>query len=241
MALSTEQMDLTNNGFDIGIVMQRDTVRRPVGDVGNAKSYPFPVLYQQVHDATVLDLFDPGIARAAPEPWVEAARDLERAGVKGISGGCGFMAIHQPAMAAAVDIPVFTSALLWVPLVARLLGQNQRIGIMTANNQVLGEEYYRASGWSSEDIPVVATGLEDTDFGAILRGQEGRHLAPEDQKRVEAIIVDRAEEFVASHPEIGAIVLECTNFPPYADAIKAATGRPVFHIVNLIESIHQTL
>ena len=201
----------------------------------------FPVLYRQVHDATVLDLFDPGIALAAPEPWVEAARDLERAGVKGISGGCGFMAIHQPAMAAAVDIPVFTSALLWVPLVERLLGRNQRIGIMTANNQVLGEEYYRASGWSSEEIPVVSTGLEDTDFGAILRGQEGRHLAPEDQKRVEAIIVDRAEEFVASHPEIGAIVLECTNFPPYADAIKAATGRPVFHIVNLIESIHQTL
>ena len=78
-------------------------------------------------------------------------------------------------------------------------------------------------------------------MGLSCRGQEGRHLAAEDQKRVEAIIVDRAEEFVASHPEIGAIVLECTNFPPYADAIKAATGRPVFHIVNLIESIHQTL
>ena len=173
MALSIDQMDLTNSGFDVGIVMQRDTVRRPVGDVGNAKSYPFPVLYQQVHDATVLDLFDPGIALAAPEPWVEAARDLERAGVKGISGGCGFMAIHQPAMAAAVDVPVFTSALLWVPLVERLLGRNQRIGIMTANNQVLGEEYYQASGWSSEDIPVFATGLEDTDFGPILPGTGG--------------------------------------------------------------------
>ena len=104
MALSTDQMDLTNDGFDIGIVMQRDTVRRPVGDVGNAKTFPFPVLYRQVHDATVWDLFNPGIAIGAPEPWVEAARDLERAGVKGISGGCGFMSIHQPAMADAVDI-----------------------------------------------------------------------------------------------------------------------------------------
>ena len=60
MALSIDQMDLTNSGFDIGIVMQRDTVRRPVGDVGNASSFPFPVLYRQVHDATVMDLFDPG-------------------------------------------------------------------------------------------------------------------------------------------------------------------------------------
>ena len=241
MALSIDQMDLTNYGFDIGIVMQRGTVRRPVGDVGNAKSFPFPVLYRQVHDATAMDLSDPGIARAAPEPWVEAARDLERAGVKGISGGCGFMAIHQPAMAAAVDVPVFTSALLWVPIAARLLGRNHRIGIMTANSQSLGEEYYLASGWSSEDIPVFDTGLEDTDFGTILRGQEGRYLAPEDRDRLERIIVNRAEEFVESNPSIGAIVLECTNFPPYADAIRAATGRPVFHIVNLITSIHQTL
>ena len=241
MALSIDQMDLTNDGFDIGIVMQRDTVRRPVGDVGNAKSFPFPGLYQQVHDATVWDLFDPGIALAAPEPWVDAARDLERAGVKGISGGCGFMAIHQPAMSAAVDVPVFTSALMWVPLVAPLLGRDRRIGIMTVNSQWLSEEYYLASGWSSEDIPVLTTGVEDTEFAAILRGQKGRYLLPEDRERLEEIIVNRAEEFVALHPSIGAIVLECTNFPPYADAIKSATGRPVFHIVNLIESIHQTL
>ena len=241
MALPIDQMDLTNFGFDVGIVMQRDTVRRPVGDVGNAKSFPFPVVYRQVHDATVMDLFDPVIAVAAPEPWVEAARDLERAGVKGISGGCGFMAIHQPAMSDAVEVPVFTSALLWVPLVAQLLARDQRIGIMTANSEVLGEEYYRPSGWSSEEIPVFTTGLQDTQFGDILRGQEGRNLAPEDQQRLEEIMVDRAEEFVASNPSIGAIVLECTNFPPYADAIRAATGKPVFHIVNLITSMHQTL
>ena len=241
MALSIEQMDLTNFGFDVGIVMQRDTVRRPVGDVGNAKSFPFPVLYRQVHDATVMDLFDPGIALGAPEPWVEAAQDLERAGVKGISGGCGFMAIHQPAMAAAVEVPVFTSALLWVPMVAKMLARDQRVGIMTANSEVLGEEYYRPSGWSSEEIPVFTTGLQDTEFGDILRGQEGRNLAPEDRQRLEAIMVERAEEFVESNPSIGAIVMECTNFPPYADAIRAATGRPVFHIVNLITSVHQTL
>ncbi len=241
MAQQIDGMDLTNNGFDIGIVMQRDTVRRPVGDVGNAKSFPFPVLYRQVHDATVWDLFDPGIALSAHEPWINAARDLERAGVKGISGGCGFMAIHQPDMAAAVNVPVFTSALLWVPMVAQLLRRDRRIGIMTADSSVLSEVYYRAAGWSSEDIPVAVTGLEDTEFGAILRGQEGRNLVPQDQERLEAIISNRAEEFVASHPDLGAIVLECTNFPPYADAIRTVTGRPVYHIVNLITSMHETL
>lgn len=241
MAALIDQMDLTNSGFDVGIVMQRDTVRRPVGDVGNAKTFPFPVLYRQVHDATVWDLFDPQIALSAPEPWVDAARELERAGVKGISGGCGFMAIHQRAMAAAVNVPVFASALLWVPLLDQLLGRNRRIGIMTANSESLDEEYYRGAGWSSEDISVCTTGLEDTEFPAIVRSQQARYLDAGDQKRLESIMVDRAQEFVESHPTIGAIVLECTNFPPYAEAIKMATGRPVFHIVNLIKAIYQTL
>ena len=85
MALSIDQMDLTNNGFDVGIVMQRDTVRRPVGDVGNAKSYPISRFYIAKYTTPQC----PGPVRsrhrplAAPEPWVEAARDLERAGVKG--------------------------------------------------------------------------------------------------------------------------------------------------------------
>ena len=173
MALSTDQMDLTNYGFDIGIVMQRDTVRRPVGDVGNAKTFPFPVLYRQVHDATVWDLFNPGIAIGAPEPWVEAARDLERAGVKGISGGCGFMSVHQPAMAAAVDIPVFTSALMWVPIAAAMLDRDRRVGIMTVNAGLLREEYYLGSGWSSEEFPVLTAGVEDTGLWRHPEGTEG--------------------------------------------------------------------
>ena len=31
-----------------------------------------------------------------------------------------------------------------------------------------------------------------------------------------------------------AIVLECTNMPPYADAVRAATGRPVHDLVSLL-------
>ena len=130
---------------------------------------------------------------------------------------------------------------MWVPIVAAMLDRDRRVGILTVNNELLREEYYLGSGWSSEEFPVLTTGVEDTDFGDILREQEGRYLAPEDRDRLEAIIVNQAEEFVNSNPSIGAIVLECTNFPPYADAIRAATGRPVFHIVNLIKSIHQTL
>ena len=39
----------------------------------------------------------------------------------------------------------------------------------------------------------------------------------------------------------GAIVLECTNMPPYAAAIRQATALPVFDITSLIQMVHAAL
>jgi hypothetical protein len=30
------------------------------------------------------------------------------------------------------------------------------------------------------------------------------------------------------------VVLECTNLPPYADAVQRATGRPVHHLMTFV-------
>jgi Asp/Glu/hydantoin racemase len=46
---------------------------------------------------------------------------------------------------------------------------------------------------------------------------------------------------VERHPEVGAIVLECTNMPPYAAPIREATGLPVFDITTLIRLVHAAL
>jgi Asp/Glu/hydantoin racemase len=47
-----------------------------------------------------------------------------------------------------------------------------------------------------------------------------------------------ARRLVTEHPDVGAIVLECTNMPPYAADIQRETGRPVFDIVALVTLIH---
>ncbi len=46
---------------------------------------------------------------------------------------------------------------------------------------------------------------------------------------------------VDEHPEIGPIVLECTNMPPYARAVADVTGRPVYDITTLAETVMRGL
>ena len=46
---------------------------------------------------------------------------------------------------------------------------------------------------------------------------------------------------MARHPEVGAIVLECTNMPPYAAALREALGMPVYDIYSMITWFHAGL
>ena len=38
-----------------------------------------------------------------------------------------------------------------------------------------------------------------------------------------------------NHPDVGAIVLECTNMAPYAAAVRGVTGLPVYSIYSFIQ------
>jgi hypothetical protein len=38
----------------------------------------------------------------------------------------------------------------------------------------------------------------------------------------------------ARHPDIDTLVLECTNLPPYAPALRSATGLAVLDVVTLL-------
>lgn len=60
-----------------------------------------------------------------------------------------------------------------------------------------------------------------------------------DPQAAEAEMVHVAQRLIADHPETGAIVLECTNMPPYAWAVQQATGLPVFDIVTLTHWVYQ--
>jgi Asp/Glu/hydantoin racemase len=223
-------------GFTVGILMLDTRFPRIPGDMGNAATFPFPVRYHRVSGAAP-DLVVRRGAEGLLPAFIEGARQLEREGVGAITTNCGFLVKYQPELAAAVSVPVFTSSLLLVPLVHRMLPAGRRVGIMTVNAATLGAEHLRGAG-IGRDIPIAVAGMEtEKEFTRVLLGDELEldvELAREEHVRV-------ARRLVGEHPDLGAIVLECTNMPPYAADVQRETGLPVFDIVSLVTLVHGAL
>lgn len=223
-------------GRSIGILMLQTRFPRVPGDMGNASSFPFPVLHRVVEGASptrVVTEGDPALI----EPFIEAARDLEREGVLAITTNCGFLAMFQPELAAAVGIPVFTSSLLLVPMLRRMLPPGRQIGILSVEGRSLTERHFRGAGWSSEEIPVILAGMDGRYFNQRLIG----NAADFEVERMEADLVEAAGDLVGRHPEIGVLLLECINMAPYAHAIQRAIGRPVWDIMVLLNAVYESL
>ncbi|MEM8665163.1 MAG: aspartate/glutamate racemase family protein, partial [Pseudomonadota bacterium] len=206
-------------GASLGILMLDARFPRIVGDMGNAATFPFPVQYRLVDGASP----DKVVRKGAPgllDPFIAAARDLVRHGVDGITTNCGFLSLFQKDLADAVGVPVATSSLMQVGMVNALLPGSQRAGILTISGSTLTPAHLEAAGVPA-DTPVAST-EGGQEFTRAILGDE----LTLDTRAAEADNVAAAKTLCARHPDVGAIVLECTNMTPYAGAIRAATGRP---------------
>ena len=223
-------------GFTVGILMLDTRFPRIHGDMGNASTFPFPVRYHRVAGADPDLVVRRGAAGLLPA-FVAGAQALEHEGVGAITTNCGFLITYQAELARAVRVPVFTSSLLLVPLVHRTLPAGQRVGIMTVNAATRTPAHLRGAGIGGE-VPLAVVGMEtEKEFTRALLDNELEldvDLAREEHIRV-------ARRLVAEHPDVGAIVLECTNMPPYAADIQRETGRPVFDILSLVTMYHAAL
>ena len=223
-------------GFTVGVLTLNTRFPRVVGDIGNAETFPFPVLYRRVPGADPDRVVRRG-AEGLLEAFVESAKALEHEGVGAITTSCGFLVKFQSALSRAVRVPVLTSSLLLVPLVHRMLAPGARVGIITVNAGSLTPEHLAGAG-IGPDVPVAVIGMEtEKEFTRVLLDDELEldvELAREEHRRV-------ARRLIAEHSDVGAIVLECTNMPPYADDIRRETGRPVFDIVSLVTMVHDAL
>jgi hypothetical protein len=223
-------------GFAIGVLMLEARFPRIPGDMGNARTFPFPVLYHVVPGASPLRVVrepDADLLR----PFIAGARALEAAGVQAITTNCGFLIRYQAELARAVAVPVFTSSLLQVPLLLRMLPPQRSVGIITIDAGALTSDDLAAAG-ITPGMPVHIGGLEGEGHftDAILNDRLELDVdrCAEEHVRVARRLVD-------TYPDIGAYVLECTNMPPYAERIQRATGLPVFDIVTLTGWMQEAL
>ena len=221
-------------GQKIGVLMLNTHFPRIPGDIGNALTFPFPVVFRIVNEATADSVVlkqDPALI----EPFIKAARELEEDGCKCVITSCGFMAIFHREIASAVNIPVISSSLLQVRLVASMLAPGKKVGILTAKASSLGEKHF--SGVGIEDVDMVVYGIENTEFSKTFF--EDRNYIDIDLAKKE--MTETAVKMIAEHPDVGAIVLECTNMPPFTRIIQRTTGLPVFDIINLIRYVHDAI
>lgn len=214
--------------FRAGILVLDTSFPRIPGDAGNPATWPFPVDLEIVRGADV-DTVVRHTQSSRLEPlFVDAARKLEGRGVNLITTVCGFLILLQDSLQAAVTVPVLTSSLLQVPWISALLGARAKIAILTFERPSLTPGHLWAAGINPSRV--VIAGLEGTSFHATI--SEDLDVLDVERAREDHIRVARA--LVDEHPEVEAFVLECANMPPYASAIREATGLPVYDITTLI-------
>jgi Asp/Glu/hydantoin racemase len=214
-------------GAPIGILMLEARFPRIPGDMGHALTWPFPVLYHVVAGASP-DLVVRRHAAEMLEPFVEAGRALIRQGAEAITTNCGFLARFQAELSAALEVPVATSALMQVPMVQALMPPGRRVGVLTVSAASLTADHLAKAGCPA-DTPIIGT-----EGGAELSRVLLEDEPALDVEAARADMVAAARRLVGEHPELGAIVLECTNMPPYAADIRRATGLPVFSMVDYV-------
>ncbi len=214
-------------GASVGILMLDAQFPRIPGDMGNARTWPFPVLYRIVRNASP-DLVVRQGAEGMLGAFIDAARELVKDGVDGITTNCGFLSLFQDELAEAVPVPVATSSMMQVDMVNRILPAGKRAGILTISASTLTDEHLRkAQVPDGTPIGTTESGSEFTT--AILENALTLDVDKARDDNVEAALA-----LQAGNPDLGAIVLECTNMCPYAADIQQATGLPVFSIVTFI-------
>ena len=213
----------------LGVLMLETRFERLPGDIGHPATFDFPVRYFVVRGASarrVVGRTDPALL----VPFVEAGRALVAAGADAITTSCGFLVLFQQALQEALAVPVWTSSLLLVAPLEAALAHGRRVGIVTVDAAALGAEHLHAAG-AAPDTPIEGLAPGCAFQRCLLDGEPAL-----DAEAACAETVAAAARLAARRPEIGALVLECTNMPPYADAVRRATGLPVHDLTTLLRS-----
>jgi aspartate/glutamate racemase len=204
-----------------------------INTIYNKHTFSFSVVYKKVEGASISKVVkerDTGLI----EPFVQAAKELEEEGIRAITTSCGFLALFQKEIQQQLTVPFYSSSLLQIPMASITAGEP--IGIVTASESSLTTAHL--SGVNAHHQHVIIKGMDNMPkfSGAIV--QEKIEL---NEAAVKEEMKQITSELISSHPGLKAIILECTNMPPYRDAIREVTNLPIFDITTLVNYVYLTV
>jgi hypothetical protein len=225
-------------GVTIGLIQFRANLPMMPGNMGNATTFGFPILYREMNADSIFDIMAAEPTENFTAAAIEAGKWLELQGVRAIMGNCGFFGTYQKAIQAELNVPFFGSSLMMLPMMVQSMPPGKKVGVITANGPILKKvPAVENSGLSAEDKAnrIVIMGCEDgPEFSGAIMANTGRY----NPVRVEAEIVSVARTMVMENPDIGAILLECTELSPHAVAVQNAVRLPVWDYTTLTNWIY---
>ena len=219
-------------GFPVGIICIKLDYPKIPGNVVNATTFPFPVVYE-VLDFEIERLFegDPSLEQLV----LDAAKKLESSGVKVIVGACGYFAHFQQSVANHVGVPVFMSSLCQLPVIRLGLRKDARIGVLCANGENLSDAILSQIGETSHNL-IIADVSKIDSFAPIRWGKDVL-----DNVALSRDLGTLSAEMRRRNPDMEAILLEFSDLPPYAYDIQQACGLPVFDFITMIEWVAKSV
>jgi hypothetical protein len=193
----------------------------------NPATYDFPIILETVEGAWAENVIlgDPSLEPAC----IAAARRLVERGAIAITANCGFFFRHQAAIAAAVDVPVATSSLLMVPTLLRQIPKGAKLAIVTADSTHFGEDLLAVES-PADRKRIVIGGIEGSE---LLRNELLRPPKVTPISSIEKDVIACLDRLRTAHPEIAAVLFECTGFPMVSPALRRITKLPVHDLATL--------
>jgi len=224
-------------GVTIGLIQFRANLPMMPGNMGNATTFDFPMLYREMDADNRYDIMADQPTESFTAASVEAAKWLELQGVRAIMGNCGFFGTYQKAIQSQIRTPFFSSSLMQLPMIVQSMPGDKKVGVITANGPVLKRcTAIENCGLSPQDKNdrILIEGCESGKAFKDVMELTGK-LNP---KGLEKEIVAAVRRVMKKDPDIGAILLECTELSPHAVAVQEAVRLPVWDYTTLTNWIH---
>ncbi len=229
------------SGMGLGIILLDETYPGFPGDVRNPSAFPYPIQYEVAQGLDISKLVRGKDKDQYLDTILTAAFKLQKMGCRAIAAECGYFAFFQKEVRARLDIPVFMSSLLQVPWAQSIINPDKVVGILMATQADLLEKHLSSVGVLPGTNYVVGGAMDGglcPEFDNLWTEGVRPEIPQADYQRAEADFLKAATAFYEKHPNMGAMVLECTGFPPFARAVQRAINIPVFSWGTLMDFAH---